>query len=108
MHRKNYNELIASLTLKRSELCGSKGADYADTDILSNFKRVSEVAGLLKISPGENSFDYAMFMALMKIDRIMNLTSQNKQPNNESLEDSFMDLLNYIELGYALLEERKV
>jgi len=107
MDRVNYNKIINRLTQERHSLSESKSNDYATHDVLSNFKRISTIARILKIEPSKDPMDYAMFMAIMKIDRIMNLISGGTTPQNEGLEDSFKDLLNYIELTYALSLTRR-
>jgi hypothetical protein len=88
--------------MDRMNLAEKKGHDYADIDILSNFKRLSRLADILKIEIGD-PYGYALFMALMKIDRINNLVASGNDPENESLVDSFMDLHNYIDLTMAVL-----
>jgi hypothetical protein len=39
-----------------------------------------------------------------KIARINNLVDNNKNPNNESLRDSFLDLLNYSAIALMVLD----
>ncbi len=78
----------------------SKRHDYADEDVLSNFKSVSQAAKNLGIDIG-NPVGYSLFMVLLKIARINNLINKNKTPNNESLEDSFMDGINYFNLAFC-------
>lgn len=82
-----------------------KGADYArNDDVLGNFKRLSAVASMLKIDV-HTPMGYALFMAVMKIDRIANLLHEGKGPENESLEDSFKDGAGYLKLAYLLAKE---
>lgn len=98
--RKEVAQLIERLTKKRLSLYHSKSADYATTDALSNFKRVSSIVGLLRIdasTPG----GYARLMVVLKLDRWCNLLAEGKDPQNESVEDTILDLHNYIDLGYA-------
>jgi len=78
-----------------------KAGDYADKDVLANFKRISELVKLLDIDPRRSPTDYALFMAVMKIDRWCNLRSKGTPPKNESILDTVMDLHNYIDLAYA-------
>ena len=102
MTNKEYDVLISDLTLTRADLHVKKSNDYATEDVLSNFKRVSGAARELDIDV-HTPQGYALFVALMKIDRINNLRGKN--PQNESVRDSYIDLLNYIELSYACICE---
>ena len=105
MNNKTYNNLIKSYTKDRHDLGNKKNDDYAgDTDRLANFKRLPKAASLLGVHPSNTGLDYALFMALMKIDRILNVLA-NGEAKNESVEDSFKDLSNYVELAYALYKE---
>jgi len=47
-------------------------------------------------------------MVLLKIARISNLINNNKWPNNESIDDSFLDGINYMKLAYCNYKDRKV
>lgn len=81
------------------EILKSKGADYATNDILSNFKRLSGTAKALNLDIS-TPVGYSLFMVLLKIDRINNLLTGDKTPNNESVADSFKDGINYFQLAY--------
>lgn len=65
----------------------SKGNDYAGEDRLSNFKLVSQIVG---ITPEQ----VLLVFIATKAVRIGNLQG-NKTPNNESVDDSIIDLVNY-------------
>jgi hypothetical protein len=104
MQRGDYNKLTNNLHTRRMALAVKKGADYAGYDILSNFKRMASIARTLNITC-QDSFGYAIFMALLKIDRITHITGGPGKPENESIDDSFMDLHNYIDLARAILVE---
>jgi len=82
----------------------NKGHDYATEDVLSNFKRLSKAATILGITIN-TPMGYALFMILMKLDRVSNLTSKGKKPRNEPIKESFRDLLGYSILAMALNEE---
>lgn len=100
MDRKSYLRIIKRLRRLRDGLQEKKSADYATVDVLSNFKRIAKVVDAIGLDITTPT-GYALFMALMKIDRINNILTCNKDPQNESIEDSFMDLSNYVELAYA-------
>jgi hypothetical protein len=93
-------DLIESLNYKLFEVLESKGEDYATEDVLSNFKQVSIAAKALNIDVG-NPTNYALFMCVLKIARLTNLINNNKVPNNEGIEDSFIDLIGYSKLAYC-------
>ena len=102
MDHNTYAQLHKTLVGRALELSLNKSNDYADQDVLSNFKRLSKAAEALNLQIN-TPYGYAMFMALMKLDRINNLIRLHKDPNNESTEDSFIDLINYVILAYANL-----
>jgi len=48
-----------------------------------------------------------MFYILLKIQRLCNLLFNNKLPNNESIEDTLIDLRNYVDLLNCTITENK-
>jgi hypothetical protein len=84
---------------RRWEIREKKAHDYAtDVDVLSNFKRTSEICNLFGIDI-KTPYGIAMLYAILKIDRLSNLVFRNKvAPTNESLLDTIDDLKNYIDL----------
>lgn len=105
MNRQEYDKHIKQMHNRREELHLKKSKDYATADVLSNFKRLSQAAYSMGLDVGD-PISYALFMVVMKIDRINNLLYRDVQ--NESLEDSFIDAHNYLDLAYALyLEENE-
>ena len=101
MLKDQFNELFDKTHSECSRIMTSKRADYANEDVLSNFKRLSEVARLLGVEPSRSAWDYAMFMVVMKIDRWCNLRRKKAKPTNESVQDTVIDAHNYIDLAYA-------
>lgn len=92
---------------KRLSILESKGEDYASkTGVTENFYRVSKVAKLLNINVGDPA-QYALFMCIMKLDRISNLLNNMSKINNESIEDSLDDLQNYVFLSRAIYLQDK-
>lgn len=88
-------------------LTEKKAFDYANTDVLSNFKGVSTAAQALGLDIGEPA-QYALFMVILKIARLSNLLNSGKTPSNESVEDSFLDGINYFKLAYCChVDEQK-
>jgi hypothetical protein len=100
MIKREQLQLIESLDYRLLNVLKSKGEDYATEDVLSNFKQVSSAAKVLNIDVG-NPTNYALFMCVLKIARLTNLINNNKVPNNESIDDSFIDLIGYSKLAYC-------
>ena len=100
MNKEQQIELIENLDNELRDIIKSKREDYGSEDVLSNFKQVSAAAKSLNIDI-TNPTQYALFMGILKVARITNLMNDNKIPNNESLEDSFKDLINYNKLAYC-------
>ena len=101
MDRPTFNKQYEETHVKCSGLMVSKSADYAGDDVLANFKRLSEAARVLRIDPGKDPGSYALFMVLMKLDRWQNLRVKGSKPNNESIQDTVIDLHNYTDLAFA-------
>jgi len=75
-----------------------KNADYADNkNPYSNFEYSARVA-----EPFTNPVDKS-FATLIgtKLARISELTKPRRSPNNESLDDSFLDLANYCTIWWS-------
>ena len=88
------------------KITASKRSDYTNTDVLSNFKGVSTAAKALGIDIGKSE-QYVLFMVLLKIARLTNLLNSGKAPNNESIDDSFKDGINYFKLAYCCYLDEK-
>jgi hypothetical protein len=99
-----YEAFVKKIVDASMSLSASKRHDYATTDALANFKRMTEIARLYNID-FSRLHHYALFMTLMKLDRLQNLLSQNKVPKNESMADTEQDAFNYLMLTFACLEE---
>jgi len=99
MTKEEQIKIISSLNEKTMDIMKSKGADYADEDVLSNFKQVSSVIKTLCIDITIPE-GYAMLMIILKLSRINNIKKDNKDPKNESLLDSYEDMINYCKLAY--------
>lgn len=78
-----------------------KGNDYANEDRLSNFKLAGAIAGL-------NAELNCLSLIATKVARLGVLLNTKGEPNNESVEDSLIDLANYAVLLRMILEDRRV
>lgn len=83
------NPKFDALLYQMGELHAKKNADYAaDSDSYSNFKEAAAVAGC--------SIDTVFTVMIgIKLARLKELLTKGKQPNNESIQDSRMDLVMY-------------
>lgn len=65
----------------------SKGDDYANDDRLSNFKLAGSIVGL---SASQN----CLSLIATKVARL-GVLLKSRNPKNESIDDSILDLINY-------------
>ncbi len=105
MDKQKQIELITNLDKTLIDILDSKSQDYANIDVLSNFKQVSSAAKALNIDITDAT-NYALFMVILKIARLTNLINNNKTPNNESIEDNFADGINYFKLALCNYKDR--
>ena len=73
------------ITGEMEKVLFSKGDDYANTDRLSNFKLAGAITG------GDARTNCLNLIAT-KVARLGVLLNSDKKPNNESIEDSVLDL----------------
>ena len=84
-------EHYTKLTEQKRDILKKKNHDYAKVkDMFSNFKLMARIANI----PIEKVF---MVFLAVKVVRLGELTS-GKEPNNESIEDTLLDLSNYADL----------
>lgn len=105
MNYKEFKKHFKIFTGKQKKLLASKGNDYADKDMLQNFKQVGYITNL-------KPEVIALVLIGVKVARLGNLLNGNlqngKQPKNESVKDSVMDLCNYGFLMDCILEEKSI
>ena len=106
MDQKQQLTLIESINNKGIELLKTKGHDYADEDVLKNFKQMHQLCDLLEIDLSKVEGVH-MFYILLKVQRLCNLLFSNKVAKNESIEDTLIDLRNYTDLLNCTLNEKK-
>lgn len=98
MTQKEFENLWGRLSIKIGETLLKKGNDYANKDRLDNFKNTAAICG---VHPNTVS----MSLMAVKINRLSNLITNNKKPENESIQDNALDLICYAILNYALIED---
>jgi len=76
----------------------SKGNDYANVDRLSNFKLAGTICGL-------TAELNCLSLISTKVARLGVLLNSTSKPNNESIQDSVLDLANYALLLSMILED---
>jgi len=107
MTRDRQIKLIQELDKKALDLIYKKGGDYAsEKDVLLNFKVLGEVVKILKVDT-TIPLGVSVFYMILKIQRLCNLVFSDKEPNNESVQDTLIDLINYVKLCICILEESK-
>ena len=104
MNNKEYQTMIGGIFNSILKVTEKKGHDYAsDDDTLKNFKVVAKILGTLYgryVSPE----DVAMFFIVVKLARLVNL--KGKEPQCESVQDTILDMINYIGLYQACKQEK--
>lgn len=91
----SFNELVK----KAENVLLKKGDDYANTDRLSNFKDAGKITGI-------TTEQHCLALIATKVARLGNLFS-GKTPNNESIQDSILDLFNYAALLWMIESEKQ-
>lgn len=86
------------------DILDKKGYDYAGEDVLSNFR----LAGMI-VNQSVRNPDAVNCLNLIgtKVARLGQLLSSNKSVQNESVQDSVIDLCNYSALLYLILKMEK-
>lgn len=77
----------------------AKGNDYANEDRLSNFKLAGSICGL-------TAEQNCLSLIATKVARLGVLLNSNKEPKNESVQDSVLDLANYTVLLSMILTDK--
>ena len=106
MNRATFLDYIKKLEKKGNEILQKKSHDYSKKeDVFRNFKNVSFLLKTLSIDTYTPE-GYCLMLLLLKIDRLSNLLFSSKQPENESIEDTIIDMINYAKLLAGILKER--
>jgi hypothetical protein len=98
MNQKKQEYIFNEITDKMRGIMLSKGNDYANKDRLSNFKLAGSICGL---SPEQN----CLSLIATKVARLGVLLKEKSEPNNESIEDSLVDMANYTLLLIMILKD---
>uniref|UniRef100_A0A6M3J9S1 Uncharacterized protein n=1 Tax=viral metagenome TaxID=1070528 RepID=A0A6M3J9S1_9ZZZZ len=94
---------------KRMSIRLKKASDYANEDILANFKATAAVCKSLAEHGMPIDITTAKGVAclyqLLKMLRRLNLYAKSIPPQNEALQDTFLDASNYIDLEKEIVAE---
>lgn len=107
MNKKDQMSLVADMQQEEVAILSTKGSDYADEDVLKNFKQVAQICSILNID-ARTIYGTHLFYIIIKVQRICNLLNSGKTAKHESVRDSIIDLRNYISLMNCSLEEEAV
>ena len=99
MTRETQSKLLGEFYAEKKNVLKLKGEDYANEDVLSNFKTAGANIGI-------SAEQQCLSLIATKVARLGNLLS-GKTPNNESVSDSILDLSNYTDLLYCLVNEEE-
>ena len=99
MTKENQQAHFNEMTSQMQSILLSKGDDYANIDRLSNFKLAGTICGL---TPELN----CLSLIATKVARLGVLLSTLSKPNNESVQDSILDLANYSLLLSMILKDK--
>jgi len=100
MNLETQQKHFATITEQMKSIMFAKGNDYANSDRLSNFKLAGNISGL---TPELN----CLSLIATKVARLGVLLNNDKTPNNESIQDSLLDLANYTVLLTMLLKDKE-
>jgi len=98
MNQKKQEYIFNQTVDKMRDIMLSKGNDYANEDRLSNFKLAGSICGL---TPQQN----CLSLIATKVARLGVLLKEKSEPNNESIEDSLVDMANYTLLLIMILRD---
>ena len=101
MTRETQIAILDANNARCKEIMISKSNDYANEDVLSNFKLVAKLEGS---TPVKDIFGHIA----NKVVRLGNLLGNDKSPLNESVSDSASDLINYLHLLTMAIQEGEV
>jgi hypothetical protein len=106
MNQTRQIEFIEKLNANAIAVMKSKGHDYASgQDVLKNFKQMHQAIEMFGIDMSKVE-GVNMFYVLLKIQRLCNLLFSNKVAKNESIQDTLMDLRNYVDLLNCTLQDK--
>jgi hypothetical protein len=105
MRNSDYQDILKGFFARVMSITEKKAHDYAQAnDTLSNFKIQASMQSAL-VGREIRASDVALQFILVKLVRLSNL--RDKDPQNESVEDTILDCMNYVGLYYACRLDEK-
>lgn len=94
---------------KGKSLLNKKAQDYTENSELDRYQNFQRSAELISWFRYDQDRAYVALIGT-KLARLAALLNTHKEPNNESIEDSFVDLVNYCALwaGYRIKDNKIV
>lgn len=101
MTQADYDKVSSELMALAASIEDSKRPGYTvgSSDVLANFKRVAERAGVTTEQA------WAIYF-LKHVDAVLSILTKPELPVSEEPPGRFADLVNYTRLGYAIWRER--
>jgi len=101
MRVKKFLRILKDIQKQEIDIIINKSHDYANKEnIFSNFEIVSKIVGC-------NPEIVFLTMIGIKIARLSELLTNKKVPKNEAIEDTILDMRNYLGLLYGFLKNNK-
>lgn len=88
MNLEQQEQYFDKMVIEMRTIMLNKGNDYSNSDRISNFKLAGSICGL---TPELN----CLSLIATKVARLGVLLKNESKPNNESIQDSILDLANY-------------
>lgn len=95
------DRLIEDFFEEQKKILSRKGNDYAGEDLLSNFRLAGMIVNQRAECPDAMN---CLNLIGTKVARLGQLLSSNKNTQNESIQDSVIDLANYAVLLHLILK----
>lgn len=95
------DKILDSLFEEQKKILKKKGNDYAGEDLLSNFRLAGMIVNQTSKHPDAIN---CLNLIGTKVARLGQLLNTNKTAENESIQDSVIDLANYAAILYMIIK----
>lgn len=95
------DKILDALFEEQKKILKRKGNDYAGEDLLSNFRLAGMIVNQTSKHPDAIN---CLNLIGTKVARLGQLLNTNKTAENESIQDSVIDLANYAAILYMILK----
>lgn len=104
LYSKLRDKYLDELFEEQRRILSSKSNDYAGEDLLSNFRLAGMITNQTSKNPDAIN---CLNMIGNKVARLGQLLNSDKSAQNESIQDSVIDLANYTALLFMILKLHK-